>query len=98
MNDKWKTMETKIQGFLSTAVPLYAQEIKEGKRATIWDVASRKKEILDYILEKGDQFFYGGKQTADVANAIAETIANLSFVQGGITTFGLHFENTMDKL
>ena len=85
-------MEVKIQSFLATAVPLYVQEIKEGKRATIWE----KKEMLAYILEKGDQFLYGGKQCADVANAIAEAIANLSFCQGGIKIFGLHFENATE--
>lgn len=85
--------DTLLKAFLETSVPLYAQEIiTQGE--VPWEDGH---EISNLLGEKGDQVLFKGKETAKIANELARGIAILSFVPGGINTFGLHFENRLDN-
>lgn len=82
-----------LQSALQAAVPLWAELLKRQPWA---QVQGRAKECGQMIAEHGDHILYRSKkkgETASAFNALAEGIAALSFCPGGVTTFGLHFEN-----
>ncbi len=71
---------------LSAAVPLWVIEIYErgGPTADDW----QRLRSLDRVLaERGDQLLFRGSragETAEVFNALAEALAILSFLPGGV--------------
>jgi hypothetical protein len=77
---------------LSAAVPLWIERLKEQP----WDaVQARARECAQIVVEKGDIIQFRSKkkgETAAAFNALAEGIAALSFVPGGVKAFGMHFE------
>ena len=78
---------------LATAVPLWVLRLREQPWAQI---AERLPELGTLICEHGDVILFGSKKRGEAAegfNALAEAIAALSFVPGGITIFGQHWEN-----
>jgi hypothetical protein len=81
-----------LQAALGAAVPLWIV----GWRGRDPDERlARGRELSAVIAEKGDVILYRGKKKGESArafNALAESIAILSFQPGGVTLFGLHFE------
>jgi hypothetical protein len=77
---------------LAAAVPLWIEDLK---KRPLREVLARAPELGQLLAEKGDLLlFRGGKrgEAARLFNAAAEGIAALSFVPGGVTAFGMHFE------
>lgn len=88
MND-----EALLNATLSAAVPLRALELR---RIPFERLMSRAPELGQIIAEKGDIIQFKSKkkgETAAAFNALAEALAILSFMPGGVTFFGQHFEN-----
>jgi len=75
---------------LSAAVPLWITEFKNLPWPEVSKIAA---DASQYIAEHGDALMYKTKgTTAKAFNHLAKGIAALSFVPGGVTMFGLHFE------
>jgi len=78
---------------LAAAVPLHAMELAHLPFEDILRIAQESAQI---IAEKGDIILYRSKRAGESAvafNALARGIAALSFVPGGVTAFGQHWEN-----
>ncbi len=77
---------------LEAAVPLWQERL----RAISWEVLQeRAREAADMIASKGDVLQFGGGKKGEAAQAFnrcAEAITILSFLPGGVTFAGLHFE------
>ena len=59
--------------------------------------ASRRENMLRFILERGDVILYREKgKTARAFNALAEAVAYLAFVPGGVKVFGTRYEETWE--
>jgi hypothetical protein len=82
---------------LSAAVPLWIERL----RSVPWDrLEARAREAAQVVAEKGDIIQYRSKkpgETAKAFNALAEGIAILAFVPGGVTFSGLHFRARHDS-
>lgn len=78
---------------LNTAVPLWALELQSEP----WEYLESRARICGQIVaSKGDiiQFKSQKKgETAEAFNRLAEGIAIMSFIPGGVDAFGSHFEN-----
>jgi len=77
---------------LSAAVPLW---IEQWRGRDPEERLSRGRELGQVIAEKGDVIQFRGKKKGESArafNALAESIAILSFQPGGVKIFGLQFE------
>lgn len=78
---------------LEAAVPLWAHRL----RKLPWRaVEERARACAEVVAEKGDVILYKSKRrgaTADAFNHLAEGLACLSFVRGGVRVFGIHFEH-----
>lgn len=80
--------------FVSASVPLRIMAIlKEYGEPTDrhWEEA---RDFADVLGEKGDVLLFGGKkgEAASLANTLAQAIAVMSFLPGGIRVFGQRFE------
>jgi hypothetical protein len=84
-----------IRLFLDTSVPLRILALQEQGGPTQEDF--KRVQSHDQLLgERGNFLWMKSKkkgETAKVANAVADAIAVLSFVSGGITLFGQHWES-----
>ena len=78
---------------LSAAVPLRIADLKARGGPSAADL-NACKDISRLIAEKGDVLLYGGKshEAAYVFNRLAQGIAVLAFLPGGVTCFGQHWE------
>lgn len=74
---------------LSAAVPLWIMRLK---RRSEEHRVKRGHAAAQVIAEKGDVLQFGGKGCAAAFNALAESIACLAFVSGGVTFLGDHWE------
>ena len=78
---------------LELAVPLWQMKLKNMP----WSEAlAGIKGASDLIGSKGDILQFGGGKKGEVAkvlNKMAEAIAVLSFLPGGVTLFGQHWED-----
>jgi hypothetical protein len=74
---------------LETAVPLW---IERWKRRSPKERDARADHCAQVIGEKGDVLQYGGKGCAEAFNALAESLALLSFAPGGVRFCDLHWE------
>lgn len=85
-----------LRSTLELAVPMHVLMLD---RLT-WDqVQAMIPECAQHIAEHGDIILYRSKkkgETAAAFNALARAVAILSFSLGGVTIFGLHFENCWD--
>jgi len=80
---------------MSAAIPLYIISLKDKGGPSQADFDSLK-ETSSLLGEKGDVLLFGGKkknECADIFNKTAEAIAILSFLPGGITIFGQHYQS-----
>ena len=78
--------------FLMLAVPFQIMRIKSGEVPLKFSDPFGFGKLLS---EKGDVLLYGGEGAGNVAAMLVEAIATAAFVPGGITIFGLHFEETI---
>lgn len=79
---------------LSAGVPLYILEFAEHNGPTDEDQKKAKAHLKD-LLERGTDLYFRSKKeggTADRYDQAAYTVAVLSFSQGGITSFGRHYD------
>lgn len=77
---------------LTCAVPLWIETLKNRPWA---DLEASRHRCIDMIASHGDNILYRSKKAGETArafNALAEALAILSFVPGGVRAFGLHFE------
>ena len=79
---------------LAAAVPLHILELYEagGITQAQFEDAQAFGQVLG---EHGDTLLYGSRkpgETADLFNRLARTIAILAHAQGGVQTFGQHFD------
>lgn len=84
--------------FLSAAVPLRIEEIQSRAGPTKEDMET-VREYAKLLGEHGDALLFKSKkkgETTQMANGLASAIAILSFVPGGITLFGQHWETTCE--
>jgi hypothetical protein len=78
---------------LSAAVPLWVFEMS---RVPLTTLIAQAPELSQVIAEKGDVAQFKSKkkgETAAAFNAIARALAVLSFMPGGVTFLGEHYEN-----
>ena len=88
-----------IKLFLDTSVPLrvLALQVKGGPTSEDFKRVSEHSSLLG---EHGDALMFKSKKkgfTAQVANAVADAIAVLSFVPGGIDLFDRHWESKVEE-
>jgi hypothetical protein len=87
------TTWTLLQSSLDVAVPLWV----DGCRAKDWTTLRERIRAIEDTFATSSEFvlFRSPKkgESAQAFNALAEAIAILSFVPGGVRTFGRHFEN-----
>lgn len=87
---------------LEAAVPLWIMQFQQLPREVLWEQLETKREDWARILaEHGDILQYGTKkpklkgQVAEAFNALAQTLAYLSFCPEGVTFCGHHWETPM---
>jgi len=81
---------------LSAAVPLWILDFKTKSWDEIKKIAEDASQV---IAEHGDNILFKAKKKGESArafNALAKGIAALSFVPGGVTLFGMHFESKFE--
>lgn len=79
---------------LSSAVPLHMEELKKRGGPTEEDFKFAQ-EFSSVLGSKGDCLLYKSDkkgETADLFNKTARSIAILSFMPGGVSLFGCHWE------
>lgn len=78
---------------LSASIPLWVEELKQ---TPLKDLIAEGPALAQIIAEKGDVAQFKSKkkgETANAFNAIARALAILSFMPGGVTFLGEHYEN-----
>jgi hypothetical protein len=81
---------------LQLAVPLWIERWKRLSWAERTErLEKRAAECAEIVASKGDVLQYGGKGCAEAFNALAEGLAILSFVPGGVKFHGLHWETKL---
>ena len=86
------TTQELIRATLELSVPLWIEHLK---REPWKSIDERRDTLVSMIAAHGDDILYRSRKKGDTANAfnaLAETVAILSFAPGGVTAFGLHFE------
>jgi len=83
---------TLLMGTLAVAVPMWIEQLK----LKPWDyIQARASECAQTVAEKGDIIQFRSKKKGESAaafNALAEGIACLAFLPGGVKIFGEHWE------
>lgn len=82
---------------LAIAVPLYIQQLVE-KGGPTGDDFKEANKLSAVLGERGDVLLFGGGkkgEAAEMFNGVARAIACLSFVAGGVTLFGNHWESKL---
>lgn len=86
------TTESLLSISLQAAVPLWQLCLQE----RTWDYIRERLPALSLMIaEHGDNILFKSKKAGDTAvafNALAESVAILSFVPGGVRLFGQHWE------
>lgn len=90
----WVTPHLKMS--ISMAVPLWAERLSHLTLDEIFDHEINGK-LSQILAEKGDVLQFGGKGCAEAFNALAEGIARLAYVPGGVCFCGLRFEYQIGK-
>ena len=79
-----------LQATLNVAVPLRIMELRDKPLAEILDPEALST-IQASLAEAREEVLYGGKAGAKGFNALADAVARLAFVPGGIDVLGMHF-------
>lgn len=80
-----------LQATLSVAVPLRIEELRHKPLAEILDPEALST-IQRALAEAREEVLYGGKAGAAGFNALADGLARLAFLPGGVTILGMHFD------
>ena len=86
---------TLLPNMLQMAVPLYVARLKEKHGPDASDMA-KASEWSEVMGERGDILLCGGGkkgEAAELFNGLSHAISVLSFMPGGITLFGQHWES-----
>lgn len=79
---------------LSAAVPLRMAELRAAGSITDQDV-ERVRGYAQVMAEHGDDLLYRRKgETAARFNQLADALAVMAYLPGGVTFLGLHFESS----
>lgn len=91
------TSNSTLELHLSMTVPLRILELRELMQQGIGltEHIARVSPYAHDIAECGDQILFRGSRTTELINKLVDAVAVLSFVPGGITMFGLHFESVV---
>ncbi len=84
---------------MSAAIPLRIMQLKARGGPSKEDIQKAQK-TSEMLGERGDVLIFGGGkkgEAAELFNRTAQAIAVLSFVPGGVTIFGQHFEANPGK-
>ncbi len=98
MNPEQKPTDPKepmLRITLSIAVPWRMLDIAERGGITEQDVARVKSYLGDLTGPKGTDLFFKSEkkgETAERLNQLADAIAVMAFLPGGITSFGQHYD------
>lgn len=76
---------------LSVAVPLRIEELRHKPVEEILD-PEQLNSIQRTLDEAREDVLYGGKGCAEGFNAVADGLARLAFMPGGVTVLGMHFD------
>ena len=79
-----------LQATLSVAVPLRIAELRRKPLSEILD-PDVLSTIQRELAEAREEVLYGGKAGAKGFNALADAVARLAFVPGGVTVLGMRF-------
>ena len=88
-----------LKDALSCAVPIHIEELKKQGGPSDIDF----KEISEFgsvLAAKGDVLLFGSKkkgEAADLFSRTAKALAVLSFLSGGVSLFGCHFETKIEN-
>lgn len=85
-------MSDLLPGFVAAFVPLHIAKYKQKGGPSPADF-DRCREYSQQLGEHGDALLYKiPGQTSQMMNMLLDAIAILAFVPGGITFFGIHYE------
>lgn len=88
-------MSDLLPGFVAAFVPLHIAEYKL-KGGPSEDDFARCPEYARMLGEHGDALLYKiPGQTAQMMNMLLDAIAVLAFLPGGVTVFGVHYEESL---
>jgi hypothetical protein len=85
---------------LAAAVPLFIERLQERGGPSAVELA-RMHDLSTALGERGDVLIFGGGrkgEQAELFNRTAEALAILSFLPGGVTLFGSHWETPAPQL
>lgn len=80
---------------LAMCVPLRINELRR-MDLPLEDHLARVTPYGQDIAECGDQLLFQGPRTKELINKVVDGLAVMALVPGGVTLFGLHFEETME--
>ena len=80
-----------LQATLSVAVPLRIAEVRDKPLSEILDPEALRS-IQQGLAEAREEVLYGGRCGAAGFNALADGLARLAFLPGGVTILGMHFD------
>ena len=84
---------SELISMLQVAVPLHQSEIKD---LPFKEWQKKAKEASQFLAEHGDALMYKQKgKTSKAFNKLAEGIAILSMMPGGVNLFEIHWENKL---
>ena len=87
---------------LATAVPLHILQL-QAKGGPDAEDLKKATAMSDVLGERGDVLLFGGGkkgkkgEVAEIFNGLARALAVLSFVPGGVTLFGSHWETKIEE-
>ena len=79
-----------LQATLSVAVPMRIAELRDKPLSEILDPEALRS-IQQGLAEAREEVLYGGRCGASGFNALADAVARLAFLPGGIDVLGMHF-------
>ena len=97
MSDDLASTRVLLSATLALAVPLWIERLKTKPWS---ELAAKAKEAADVVASKGDIIQFKSKkkgETAAAFNGLAEGLAILAFVPGGVKFLDLHFQATPEN-
>jgi len=95
-------MSNQLSIALSAAVPLHILEL-QAKGGPDADDLKKAWAMSAVLGERGDVLLFGGGkkgkkgEVAEIFNGLARALAVLSYVPGGVTLFGSHWETKIEE-
>lgn len=86
-----RVTESLFKMHLATCVPLRIDELRR-QALPLTEHVARVSAYAQDIGEYGDQLLFRGPRTKELINKVVDGLAVMAFIPGGVTLFGLHFE------